>query len=750
MVSTVLHPVKITIEGFQSFESPQSLDFSSLSVASVTGKNGEGKTTIFNALTWAVFGDTRAGDVDSIVNYSSDEATVELTFRTDGDELGRIVRTRRFNKSSSLTVQLYDDETNSWSDQGDQTIVSAQAIINRMVGMSQDTFHSLVYLDQDSNGENLFVRANSSLRRSILMSLIPDEGRWAEYQRAISARSSAVRADLKADKVRLEVTQDDIESCLDDIDDLNALAEAIGSPEIIEGRIADIEEEISSIEAQDSSADSISAMRSSLASMVRRREETARMNRAVRSQINDKLSRRRSLVDKADDLDESVNTIEKEVESLRKEVESAGEDIAALKEERVKIEESMSRADKNVTDRLEKLTSARAKLDIERERRSKLTNPCMICGTEMDDATLHNVQHESDEEITLLEDSVSELSESLAKARKTQKNVGVRETRNREETSRLTSSLRKNEAQIVASVDRIKDIKERIEEMDKEIKSIPVEDLKKQLENLVDPDPEESEVEARKKIERLEDSDQSAKKIGTLDREKRGLNETLKRYLDIDSRLNREEKRLGTLREREKSLIGRIAGFQDSLDDLSILDLAASPKGAPSILIESVLGEVKSRQDESLESLAGDGKITGVSFSQVRAKKKRSGGKQETRSELDVLASFSDGSERLVETLSDGERVRVAITNLFAMIEVFNAIHPNLVTYVLMDEPFVHLDDSVIPVVMSIVHDAVDRGVVKTVVITSHQKAVIDSAHQRIDVTPTASGSPKVTVSANV
>src|SRR5699024_5459163 len=158
--------------------------------------------------------------------------------------------------------------------------------------------------------------------------------------------------------------------------------------------------------------------------------------------------------------------------------------------------------------------------------------------------------------------------------------------------------------------------------------------------------------------------------------------------------------------------------------------------------------------------------------------------------ELDIMVSLSDGTQRRMESLSPGEQTRVSLSNLFAMIEVFNAIHPGLVTWIALDEPFVHLDDSAIPVAMhilhdavervevemvtltdlcgmiegghaihpvrvtafslddpvvhlddsaipvamNILHDAVERGVVDMVLITSHQKQVIDSAKQEVKV----------------
>src|SRR5699024_2979002 len=129
-----------------------------------------------------------------------------------------------------------------------------------------------------------------------------------------------------------------------------------------------------------------------------------------------------------------------------------------------------------------------------------------------------------------------------------------------------------------------------------------------------------------------------------------------------------------------------------------------------------------------------------VSYSQSRPTRDGKG----SRDELDIMVSLSDGTQRRMESLSPGEQTRVSLSNLFAMIEVFNAIHPGLVTWIALDEHVVHLDDSAIPVAMNILHDAVERGVVDMVLITSHLKQVIDSAKQEVKVGVGVEGFPEI------
>ena len=107
-------PVKLTISGFLSYQEPAEIDFTGLHVACITGRNGAGKSTMLDAMTWALFGEARKND-DSLINdYAPDQtAKVDFEFRYENASyLARRQKTR--GKSTVAEFYIRNEESSSW------------------------------------------------------------------------------------------------------------------------------------------------------------------------------------------------------------------------------------------------------------------------------------------------------------------------------------------------------------------------------------------------------------------------------------------------------------------------------------------------------------------------------------------------------------------------------------------------------------------------------------------------------------
>src|SRR5437763_14674074 len=98
-------PVSLTLKNFMSYgEEGQTLCFDGIHVACLSGDNGNGKSAILDAMTWALWGKTRASAVqsvseDDLIRRSAEEMEVRVEFSLN-EQTYRIVKKRKRGKPS--------------------------------------------------------------------------------------------------------------------------------------------------------------------------------------------------------------------------------------------------------------------------------------------------------------------------------------------------------------------------------------------------------------------------------------------------------------------------------------------------------------------------------------------------------------------------------------------------------------------------------------------------------------------------
>ena len=104
-------PVKLELENFLCYRQPAPLDFSGIHVACLAGENGAGKSSLLDAMTWALWGKARARRDDELIYLGQDEMRVEFTFDLEGNRY-RVLRQRQATKRgrSVLDLQIADGD----------------------------------------------------------------------------------------------------------------------------------------------------------------------------------------------------------------------------------------------------------------------------------------------------------------------------------------------------------------------------------------------------------------------------------------------------------------------------------------------------------------------------------------------------------------------------------------------------------------------------------------------------------------
>ncbi|MEJ2747876.1 MAG: AAA family ATPase, partial [Anaerolineae bacterium] len=61
-------PLRLELTNFLSYRDTAVLNFNGIHLACISGANGAGKSTILDAMTWALFGQSRSRSDDDLVN----------------------------------------------------------------------------------------------------------------------------------------------------------------------------------------------------------------------------------------------------------------------------------------------------------------------------------------------------------------------------------------------------------------------------------------------------------------------------------------------------------------------------------------------------------------------------------------------------------------------------------------------------------------------------------------------------------
>lgn len=159
-------PQKLRLKNFLSYQQ-LALDFSGLHVACICGTNGAGKSSLLEAISWALWGASRVASQDDVIHVGSKEAQVDFTFIAGG-EIYRVIRTRSRNSSTSLEFQVQSE--GKFKSLTERKVQSTQQTIISHLKMDYETFVNSAYLRQGRADE--FMLKRPSDRKQILADML--------------------------------------------------------------------------------------------------------------------------------------------------------------------------------------------------------------------------------------------------------------------------------------------------------------------------------------------------------------------------------------------------------------------------------------------------------------------------------------------------------------------------------------------------------------------------------------------------
>jgi exonuclease SbcC len=159
-------PLQLTLKNFLSYRDAI-LDFRGLHTACICGANGAGKSSLLEAITWAIWGESRAATEDDIIHAGEKDVRVDFIFQNN-QQTHRIIRTRNRGQTSALEFQIETDSGfRSLTEKG---MRATQQQISNHLKLDYDTFVNSAYLRQGRADE--FMLRRPSERKQILADLL--------------------------------------------------------------------------------------------------------------------------------------------------------------------------------------------------------------------------------------------------------------------------------------------------------------------------------------------------------------------------------------------------------------------------------------------------------------------------------------------------------------------------------------------------------------------------------------------------
>ncbi len=324
------------------------LDFTGMRLACLSGDNGNGKSALLDAITWALWGEARA-PADELIRLGTDEMRVIFDFQL-GDDLYRVIRGRSKKSSGTSVWEIYVAEnadggtrgqgdgatsesedshtptlphshTVSWRPITGQGIRDTGRVIQRILRMDYRTFINSAYIQQGRADE--FTKQTVADRKKILADIL-DLSRYDALEQKAKDRRNEAEAlvqELERDIVHIEEElanepgyQEELAKCKSERDALEAeIARVEARLRELQGTHAELQATLNRVKEMERSVQGWQSEIGNLQS-----QKCAQETRVARSRevLNDK-DRITTGLDKLRSAREKVSSLDRGLQELR-------------------------------------------------------------------------------------------------------------------------------------------------------------------------------------------------------------------------------------------------------------------------------------------------------------------------------------------------------------------------------------------------------------------------------------------------
>lgn len=207
-----MKPIKLTLKAFGSYADEAVVDFTKFGSGLywITGDTGAGKTTIFDALVFALYGEASGKNRDASMFHSDFVSKkipteVNLIFEHNGKKY-EVLREIRYSKERGKENSYkYKTPSAVLKEEGKKPIEKQKEVNNRIteiIGLNADQFRKIVMLAQGEFQE--FLKADSNNRSEILAKLF-DSSKYRNFQERIAKVASKLENVQKNNENNIKV-----------------------------------------------------------------------------------------------------------------------------------------------------------------------------------------------------------------------------------------------------------------------------------------------------------------------------------------------------------------------------------------------------------------------------------------------------------------------------------------------------------------------------------------------------------------
>lgn len=710
-------PVALKLSNFTSYgKDVPELDFTKFHLAVISGSNGVGKSSILDAITWCVWGWSRAGDgSDQLVRLGANEMFVEFSFALDGHTY-TVKRSRMLSRGGTTSLELWS--ANSTHNLTEGTIKATQQKIIDLLHLTFETFTNSSFLRQGHADE--FTTKGPSERKRILSDIL-----GLSHYDILEQKARDLSKDIQTKLQLLQYQLLEIETELSQKDDSH------NKLKVAEETILKVEKTLTQTE------DDLKALRQKKEGLAIAAEQKLK-------------------------LEQSLSEFKLELEEITTQGKRRSERIKSLEEDTKNLPE----IEKQLL-QLREFQKKRDEINEQSQKRLQIENKISQISKEL--ALKEQNKKRYEEELSKIESQLVNLEKEGAKCPTCGQEIG------KEHKAQVKKDLLENKAKLNQELKSINTAKEEVEEKRYQdlLKSLPIADETNILSKLKDLETLQSEKEQKLKDQAELETEKKTvlelrvfykNKLDSLqkiEKEIIKLPKTQEQLEQISQEITQKEENLNSLRNEEKEarniygqakeLITRSeqlenlqktklkekANLENEKFIFEELGLAFGKKGIQAMIIETAIPEIKEEANALLNALS-EGRMK-VRFETLReTKTKMEDGEKGIIETLDIIISDEIG-ERPYEMYSGGEAFRVNFAIRLALSKLLTRRAGAKLQFLVIDEGFGTQDTTGRTRIVEVL-DTIKNDFEKIIVIT-HLDELKEEFPVRVEVTKEADGS---------